>query len=384
MPLTYIDGSSPDRRKGPFATNPLSDITDMILEPIEPREALPQCLRLSYLLLLSNQLSSANTLLHAMFTNFPAITTPSYHNNAFTPEHGITFPSSLDNFWLSHVGLHQRPSTARVREVKDLRKKQWDQFRDCTFTGWMREHCSVTEPSDVQLWRETDEPKMLAMCCRLLAKTKEPLTYVSEERMREALEVARKLYALPQVCVTEWVHDGTQESTYSRHNQLVYRRLAIELAIRTGQLDVAAEVLGMALRIDGLCYNGNLDDFLVIDGIWDVLPLLAERGVEGNPFFIEDGRAKEIVGVVVGALELRAREGRQWSLSPEKLGWKELLDRLAQGAWKVNRKEYRSMGINSAAAILHPPASEEKIAQAEEEVGELPADFKEMVRIADG
>lgn len=57
----------------------------------------------------------------------------------------------------------------------------------------------------------------------------------------------------------------------------------------------------------------------MIPGIWDVLPLLNEKGKEGNVYFITEGDADVLVKGVIGALKLRAKEGRQWSLAPEKI-----------------------------------------------------------------
>jgi hypothetical protein len=171
-----------------------------------------------------------------------------------------------------------------------------------------------------------------------------------------------------------------------RHGELLYWRLVVELAIRVGELKTAADVLGMGLRLDGFNFSNGSDvrEYLTLPRIWDVLPLLAKRGKEGNPFFIEDQTAKFMARDVIGALELRLREGRQWSLAPEKLGWEELLSRLADGAWKVNRKEYKRLGIKCAEDILYSPATEEEIEAAEKKVGELPEDFKEMIRITNG
>ena len=118
--------------------------------------------------------------------------------------------------------------------------------------------------------------------------------------------------------------------------------------------------------------------------IYAVLPLLAAKGQTGNPYFIEEAIAREIVQQITETIERRAKFGRQWSLAPERVGWKELLDRLANAAWIVNFKEYRKKGFTSAADILNPPASEEDIEVAEAEVGELPEDLKEMYRISEG
>jgi hypothetical protein len=160
----------------------------------------------------------------------------------------------------------------------------------------------------------------------------------------------------------------------------------VELAIRVGDLKYAAEVLSMGLRLDGFNYidGGDVDRYLFVPGIYSVLPLLAEKGKEGNPFFIEHERAVAIVEEVTAALNLRVRDGRQGSLSADKVGWKELMERLARAAWAVNSKEFERNGLTCAEDILHPPASEEAIAEAESRVGELPTDFKEMVRVSNG
>ncbi len=266
-----------------------------------------------------------------------------------------------------------------------LKDQQWGKFRECTFTGWMLEHCDLREPKDPHCWRDTDEPKMIAMCCRLLAKTKKRGEYVSLGRMREALAAAKKLYALPQVPIDEFQFDGTRERSNQRHSALVYRRLAMELAIRVGDFDAAASILSQALKLDGLiCNGGSVGEFLMVPGIWDVLPLLNRDGKESNPYFISDEEADIIVKEVIGALELRAKAGRQWSLAPEKITWRELLDRLAKGAWKVNRKEYKANGMNCKEDILNEPATEEEIEAAERQWGELPKDFKEMIRVTNG
>ncbi|KAM0542656.1 hypothetical protein ACHAPJ_012688 [Fusarium lateritium] len=145
-------------------------------------------------------------------------------------------------------------------------------------------------------------------------------------------------------------------------------------------------MLSLGLRLDGFndIDGGQLDRYLFLPGIYSVLPLLAKRRKERNPFYIEADDADAMVQEVTAALELRAREGRQWSLAPEKVGWRELLDRLTNGAWAVNRQEYEGLGLTCAENILYPPATEEEIAEAEAKVGELPPDFKEMVRVANG
>ncbi|TVY39334.1 hypothetical protein LOCC1_G008518 [Lachnellula occidentalis] len=262
-------------------------------------------------------------------------------------------------------------------------RSQWGKYRECTRTGWMLQHCKLPEPADPHIWTKTDDVSMLAMCCRLLAKEKIEGRYPALERMGEALEVARKLYARPQVPVTEWKYE---RGGVRRHGELLYWRLVVELAVRVGELETAAGVLGMGLRADGFnVYCGSdVTEYLALPGIWDVLPLLAKRGKDANPFYIEEGDAEVLVKEVSRAIELRARDGRQWSLAPEKVGWEELLRRLSVAAWKVNRRWYRRNGVKCADDILFSPVTEEEIDAAEREFGELPADFKDMIRIANG
>lgn len=142
----------------------------------------------------------------------------------------------------------------------------------------------------------------------------------------------------------------------------------------------------MALRLDGFgrSSGASLQYFLFVPGIYDVLPVLAKGGKESNPLFIEELDAEILVISIINAVELRATKGRKWSLPRKEASWKELLERLAEGTWIINKREYKSMGHGSSADILFPPATEAKIEAKERGVGELPADLKEIVRIANG
>ncbi|TVY33441.1 hypothetical protein LSUB1_G007763 [Lachnellula subtilissima] len=371
MPISYIDTDN----SGPFTKHTLSKLITSFLDPEDPSPAIRKSLRLAHVLLLSDHLSLAHQLIDAL----------SKHADHIVPQRPYqTSPLisslALENFWTSHPEYPQPPNPQYV--TRDLARNQWGKYRECTRTGWMLEHCKLPEPANPHIWQKTDDPIVLAMCCRLLAKDKTAGQYPSQERMREALEVAKKLYAQPQVPVTAWKF----ERGVRRHGELLYWRLVVELAIRVGELETAADVLGMGLRLDGFNTSNGSDvtEYLALPDIWDVLPLLAKRGKEANPFYIEQEDAEVLVKEVIQAIELRARNGRQWSLAPEKVGWEEMLRRLSVGAWKVNRPCYKRNGIRRAEDILYPPATEEEIEAAEKEFGELPADFKDMVRIANG
>jgi hypothetical protein len=60
-----------------------------------------------------------------------------------------------------------------------------------------------------------------------------------------------------------------------RQSSLLYRRLAIELAIRLEEYQTAADILSQGLKLDGLSDHHSIDDYLILPGIYNVLPLLA-------------------------------------------------------------------------------------------------------------
>ncbi|VUC32106.1 unnamed protein product [Clonostachys rosea] len=384
--LSYIDEAD-HGEEGYFVQHTIPDLVSLLLEPADATEGLRKICRLVELLLLSNQIDQAYALFCAVHEYQEAILPPSS-----VSDHALRITSRPFAHFLeanpTYAYPGKTPEDPEDPDAASARRKlqQWNEYRECTRTGWMLEHCNLPEPEDPHTWKETDDEAMIAMCARLLAKDKMPGKYPNEERLREALDAAKKLYAHPQVPITEWDLKLNRSKKVWRHSYLLYRRLVVEVAIRLGELETAADVLSMGLRLDGFNYSdgGQLDRYLALPGIYDVLPLLAKKGKEGSPFYIETEDADAIVKDVKAALELRAREGRQWSLAPEKVGWRELLDRLAKGAWAINRKEYEEQGLTRAEDILHPPATEEEIAEAEAKVGELPPDFKEMVRIANG
>lgn len=381
MGLHYID-EAPTGKSGHFVQYDTSRLVSSFLESKDPSPAIRQSFRIVDLLLLSNQVDHAYALACAIHKHVDAI---------LPPEQSRLSSQSLELFCHTHPE-YPRPENCRWQPCVEpdveagLALSQWHAYRECTRTGWMLEHCQLAEPDDPHIWRETDDPALIAMCARLLAKDKIPNQYPADDQLREALAASQKLYAQPQVPITEWTHDWRGNKTERRHSYLLYRRLVTEIAIRLGQLDTAADVLSQGLRLDGFNHSdgASLEKYLKLPGIYDVLPLLAEKGKQGNPYFIEDEDAGAIVQEITRTLESRAERGRQWSLAPEKVGWDELLDRLAKAAWVVNNKEYRQNGIECADDILHAPASEEDIKAAEDKVGELPQDLKEMLRVADG
>lgn len=70
--------------------------------------------------------------------------------------------------------------------------------------------------------------------------------------------------------------------------------------------------------------------------------------------------------------------------TPQEASWPELLKRLSKAAFFVHEKEFRRNGVQKASKILQRPAKESHIVALEAEVGELPADFKEMLRHSNG
>ena len=387
--LTFVDEADLND-VGYFVEHHVSDLVSSLLEPIDYDDGLRRVERVAQLLLLSNNIDQAYKLLCALCEHGKKRSTSP--NNAQQSLQLSNRPFA--NFWASFPALtspeefsnQQAGSEGLSTRQAWLARDQWREYRETNRTGWMLDRFNLPEPDDHHLWQETEDPHMIAMCARLLAKDKTPGQYPSLDTMREALAAAKKLYAQPQVPITEWNFQPNGSQTTRRHSYLLYRRLVVELAIRVGDLESASDVLSMGLRLDGFnsMDGGQLDRYLYVPGIYSVLPLLAKRGKEGNPFFIEEDDAAAIVEQITAALDLRAREGRQWSLAADKVGWRELMDRLAKAAWVVNRAEYERKGLTCAEDILYPPATEGAITEAESRVGELPAEFKEMMRVSNG
>lgn len=388
--VTYVDEADYGDDPGHFVEHHISDLMSSLLEPTDHSDGLQKVGRVAQLLLLSNNIDQAYRLICALCEHHKVLSASSKND-----EQPFQLPSrSYANFWASFPALASPEQSSNQQTGSDgtttrqarLAMEQWNEYRETTRTGWMLDRFNLPEPNDPHVWQETDDPNMIAMCARLLAKDKNPGQYPSLEAMREALAAGKKLYAQPQVPITEWKFERNGSQTIRRHSYLLYRRLMVEIAIRVGDLGSATEVLSLGLRLDGfnLMDGGQLDRYLFIPGIYSVLPLLAERGKEGNPFFIEEDDAAAIVEQITAALDLRARKGRQWSLAADKVGWKELMDRLAKAAWVVNRAEYERQGLTCAEDILYPPATEEAITEAESRVGDLPAEYKEMVRVSNG
>ncbi|KAJ5085442.1 hypothetical protein N7532_010213 [Penicillium argentinense] len=225
----------------------------------------------------------------------------------------------------------------------------------------MLDRYGLAEPRDPSIWRQIDDPTMLGMCTRLLAKTLEPDTYPTKEKSGESLKVTQKLFAQPEVPYEDW------------------RKLKDSLT---------ADIICQGSEKDGFPHGfpsgGGIKDYLLFPGIYDVLTLLAQNEKNRNPYFFPKEDAQTMTKEITAGLELRAREGRQWALDESKVGWRELLNRLAEAALKTYPKVYRSMGNKSAEKTLYDPATKEEIRTAEEKLGELLTDFKEMIRIANG
>ncbi|KAJ5804086.1 uncharacterized protein N7518_000389 [Penicillium psychrosexuale] len=313
-------------------------------------------LRLTELLILSSHFTEAHLIASTLYT---LVRDFELTDNGKKRDFKIDTPSTLEVFWNVNQSVFPRPQRA-PHSVRDdnhkmsLRQKQWSNYAQCTYSKWNVEFMDNESPSSV--WRETDDPATLATCARLLAKTTTRYTYPPENLAREALEVAQKLYATPDIPKEAWAWKSNEPR---RHAHLLYRRLPIELAIHLG-------------------------DFLMVPGIFDVLPLLARGGKESNPFSIPKQDAVGMVREITAVLELRAKHGGHRELHPTKVGWSELLNRLAEGVWHLHHEEYQEMGIKNANDLLYEPATKEEITAAEKKVGELPADFKEMVRVANG
>ncbi|KAJ5795023.1 hypothetical protein N7457_001622 [Penicillium paradoxum] len=376
MPIQWVD-----TRDNSIMTLPR--LIKSYIDKEDPSCAIHHMLYLAERLLLSNHLTEGHLIASAVFRLIEDFETTAKGERL---DHHIYVPNTFETFWYLHKSTFPRPQRVPpwcpIPSEGWLAKEQWEKYRECTRTGWMLEHLGLAEPKNpLSIWRETDDPAMLAMCARLLAKTTTPGTYPPENLAREALGAAQKLYSIPEVLNGE---SGKKPDDKRKHSLLVYPRLAIELAIRVGELQTAADILGQELRRDESKAGNSVTGFLMVPGIYDVLPLLARGGKENNPFFIPKEDAVVMTREITAVLELRAEHGRQWELDPSKVGWRELLDRLSEGAWKAHNKECRAMGWKGPKDLLFEPATEKEIAETEERFGELPADLKEMVRLSNG
>ena len=156
-------------------------------------------LRLTELLILSSHFTEAHLIASAVFR---LVKDFEFTDKGENLDFEIYTPTTLDIFWSVHKSIFPQPRRAPYSDREDretwITQQQWGKYRECTRTGWMLQHVGLAEPENPSsIWRETDDPAMLAMCARLLAKTTVPCTYPPDNLAREALEVVQKLYATP-------------------------------------------------------------------------------------------------------------------------------------------------------------------------------------------
>lgn len=265
-----------------------------------------------------------------------------------------------------------------------------DQFRKSLCGGRSEEFCQrwleyVLErhphvkfgTTDLHQWRETDDPIVISYCSHRLLVPREVGLKPEKTACQEALQAALKLYSQPSCYGNKW----TTEPSQFVHFELIDRTAALSLAIEVGDLEAAADILEFASSLEGIPQAGAYK-YLQVPGVFEVLPIFASRGPERNSYYISENDAKNIVAGVKAAMESRITKGQQGFL--DGISWTELFNRLKVAAWKVYSKSYKKQGLNSEDDILFPPATKEEIAAAEETVGTLPDDFKEMIRIANG
>lgn len=122
-------------------------------------------------LILSNHIEKSNGLVNAVcYYSARILSAPS--SNLSTPV--------LEYFWQTNIvriypHVDKEEYETFVKEITPTRegrlaKEQWGQYRESCRTDWMIEDLSVAEPKDPHIWREIDDPVMLAMCSRLLAR----------------------------------------------------------------------------------------------------------------------------------------------------------------------------------------------------------------------
>lgn len=362
----------------------LSKFTRAFLEEQNPTEDIIfETARLSYQILFSNNSLEFDELMKAMVT----------FDNEWARTHRKYEPMGLTILGgVAEIFYDDHPEIARPTNVADA-----DSFQESYIKGTLQSCRSVNIPEyyaerlieqykgkiswdyeDFHQWRDTDDPIVMSYCFSKLMSATVAGSPPGIENAREALEVALKLYEQPQ---PDYRKRG--DAGIIVHSNLIARENALKVALYLDETQTALEILKLSKQVDTL--NGQwvkTDAYLKVPGIHKVLALLAAEGLVANRHYVDRETAKVFVEGLKEAMEARIAKGQYVPLA--KASWKELLNRLAQAAWTVNKKNYQKHGLNSFREILFPPATKEEIAEAEKLVGKLPNDFKELVRVANG
>lgn len=358
----------------------LQFVTLLILEEHDPMElGIFEASRFALQILFSSNISEFDELLKAIVT-FDAEWARTHRK--YEPLGLNVFDGVAEMFYDEHRNL-TAPKNVAVGQHETV---TWglESYRSVNsperYASWFTKHYAhiIFDHDDLHQWRSSDDPVAIGHCFHNLMSEPVAGSPPSLANAQEALSAARKLYEQPQPDIRKRDSAGA-----IIHNHYISRDMAIKVAIYVGDLQAALDILRLTLEFDAFWHrHAKLIVFLRIPGIYKVLSLLATEGLEANPYYIDPDTAKAIVAGLKGAMESRIANGQSAPL--EKASWKDLLNRLAKAAWKVNEKDYKRQRLSNFKDVLFSPATKEGIEEAEKVVGKLPNDFKDMVRISNG
>jgi len=224
---------------------------------------------------------------------------------------------------------------------------------------------------DPHAWRTSQDHWECAACARLLCRV--PQGQVPDRAaIEEAFEAIERLRTqLP--CRKP----GESEGLYSPPDQSEVARIVpddIYLPFLLG--------LGLRDRAWEMFCNSEIRN-------WRRLPALYDMCLRQGRYLplIERDDAKSAVDKITAAFISRQENGRFDPLKPlMDLGWSELLRRFSEAALQYHAKAYSRIKNPPrwASDILFPPITPELLAQAEQRLGPLPSDLKEMAQVANG
>lgn len=150
MALSYIDEPC-NGKEGYFVVHNISGLVSSFLEPNNLSPAFRRSFRLAELLLLSNHIEDAYSLVCALYKHLEII--PSLDKGQVSR---ASYSTALEYFWYTHPAYprpeksHFNSSQSEPVEAARARfeARQWREYRECTRTGWMLEHCKLAEPDD--------------------------------------------------------------------------------------------------------------------------------------------------------------------------------------------------------------------------------------------
>ncbi len=273
----------------------------------------------------------------------------------------------LEVIWSSRPDLRfaevrWEPLSAEEQELVALQTRE----RICTTDYFFRPRVLPQSPHD---WRDSSDPAFVEECARMLSWPSGD-KWPDDETTREVLEAMQKSRSLL---------NGERPAPSIRSYSL-----EVGTALRVGTeeaREVTEQILENSNDVDWHHSSNKswMSDCLCFKNMRPVLSSLSAQVLKLSR--VDAGAAcRDLVEAI------ESRLGGDLQVPLPSVGWNELLDRLAKAAFLVygGDEYYKEVGIANYEDILFPPATQEEIEEAEDTLGELPADFKEMVAVHNG